>query len=292
MGSVSEESQDLVFHHCHFPTGTRRASGRLHHGSQYESISVFEHEAVPPNPLSNTEASEGLLQAAWALLLCNYTRNEIVVFVAKFQTSNANAHTNGVCAVKAADAWAVEYQALNKSDPREIHRVSLERCSSRALRDAQINTAIDFSGALFMINRGEKGRTTQLLGDQHVDLADIVSFIPIELQVNFARMQCICSTTPRVSTLVSYSVELIMKPELLDRNIGLQYPQAHGHLVVLAGPKCKVSMFPAATLLFIRLIPTEDTSTYAHEYFEPISDLAYNSSTLYSMWAPTLPGPP
>ena len=205
MGSVPEESQDLVFHHCHFPTGTRRASGRLHHGSQYEPISVFEHEAAPQNPLSNTEASKGLLQAAWALLLCNYTRNEVVVFVTNSQTSDANSHTNRLGTVNAADAWAVEYQALNKSDPREIHRVSLERCSSRALNDAQINTAIDFSGALFMINRGEKGRAIQLLGDQHVDLADIVSIFPIELQVNFTRMQSICSTTPCVSTLVSYS---------------------------------------------------------------------------------------
>ena len=83
-----------------------------------------------------------------------------------------------------------------------------------------------------------------------------------------------------------------MEAGLLGHVIGLHCPQAHVHLVALAGPKCKVSHLPAATLLFTRLIPTEDTSRYTHECFEPISDFAYNSLTLYSMWAPTSPGSP
>lgn len=205
MASVSELPQHLVFHHCHFPTGTRRGSGSLDHGLKYGSIAVFEHKAALPTRLSKTEASKDLLQAAWALLLCNYTRNEIVVFVTnpgRQQTSNTYSHANGVCPVEAADAWAVEYQVLNKNDPREIHGISLKRCSSRALRDTQVNTAIDFSGSVSMTNGGEKGKLLQLLRDQHVDFADIVSPFSIELKRNTMRMQCFCSTTSYISTLV------------------------------------------------------------------------------------------
>lgn len=218
MASVSEHPQHLVFHHCHFPTGTRRGSGSLHPELQYGSIGVFEHKAALPTRHSKTEASKDLLQAAWALLLCKYTRNEIVVFVTNpgsQQTSDTDSHANGVCPVEAAEAWAVEYQVLNKSDPREIHGISLKRCSSRALRDTQVNTAIDFSGSLSMTNGGEQGKLLQLLRDQHVDFADIVSPFSIELKRNATRIQCFCSTTSCVSILVSYSVGLRIKAECM-----------------------------------------------------------------------------
>lgn len=178
MGSISEDAQDLVFHHCHFPTGTRRDSESLHNGSEYGSISVFEHDATLPNRLLTVEATKDLLHAAWANLLCNYTRNEIVTFVTSTgtqKTSRTNSRTNGTCSVEAAEAWMVEYQALNNSYPQEIHRVSLERCSPRALRDAQVNSAISFPGCLSMKNGRETGRLLQLLETQHVEFAESVS---------------------------------------------------------------------------------------------------------------------
>ena len=198
MGTVSEDTQDLVFHHCQFPTATRRDTESLHNKSSYGSISVFEHDAALPGHLSTIEATKDLLQAAWASLLCSYTRNEIVAFVANTGNQKTS-HTNGICPVEAADAGVVEFQTLNKKYPREIHRVPLERYASRGLRNAQVNTAIDFSGALSMSNGREKRSLFKLLEDQHVDFAEIVSPFPLKPKRDLARMHCICRTIPCAS---------------------------------------------------------------------------------------------
>ena len=215
MGSVSEVAQGLVFHHCHFPTGTRRDPESLHNDFHYGSISVFENAATLPNQLSSVEATKDLLHAAWANLLCNYTRNEIVAFVTNTGTQKTS-HTNGTCLVEAAEAWMVEYQIFNDSDPQEIHRVPLERRSLHALRDAQINAAIDSPGALAMNNGEATGRRLQLLVDQYHDTPEIVSPFSIELKMGFVRMHCICRSALYASAFIFYLVEHNIKAECMQ----------------------------------------------------------------------------
>lgn len=229
MGSISEDAQDLVFHHCHFPTGTRRDPESLHNNFPYGSIGVFEHDATFPD-LSKTEATKDLLHAAWASLMCNYTRNEIVAFVTNAgnqTTSHTSSRTNGRFSVQATGAWMVEYEALNKSNPREIHRVSLEKCSPRALRDAQVNTAIDFHGALLIKNGRETGSLLQLLGNQHIDFAEIVSPFSVDLRRNFAILRCIDRTASYASAHMFYPVEPTTKAKRMSHGNCLCCGNAH-----------------------------------------------------------------
>ena len=253
MGSVSEDAQDLIFHHCHFPTSTRRDSESLHNNCPYGSISVFEPNAILPDLLSKIEATRDLLHAAWASLLCNYTRNEIVAFVTNTgnqTTSHTSSRTNGRCSVQATGAWLVEYQALNKDNPGEIHRVSLERCSPRALRDAQVNTAIDFHGALSINNGRETGRLSQLLENQHIDFAEIVSPFSIDLRRNSPRLRCIGRTASYASAHIFYPVEPTTKAKRMNHGHHLCCGNAY---VLSAYDSARLDplLSPAPNLLFI-----------------------------------------
>ena len=174
MGSTLEIPEDLIYHHCHFPTGTRRESGSLNHGPQYESINIFEHEEATWEYISKIEAAEDLLQSAWASLLCTYTRNNIVSFV-------TYCPLNGTCSIASTKLLVLEYQTLNKRIFKRTHEARLERYFSRALRDARINTAIDFSGSLSLVNGGDNGRLSQLLESQNNDFVHMVGTFSITL---------------------------------------------------------------------------------------------------------------
>lgn len=230
MGSVLEDAQGQVFHHCHFPTGTRKDPKSLHDDFHYGSISVFEHGANLPNRLSSVQATKDSLHAAWASLLCNYTRNETVAFVTNTgnqKTSHMKYLTNGTSSVERANAWMLEYQTLSESDPQEIHRVSLESCSPRALRDAQVNTAIDSPGALRINNGEDTGGPLQLLVDQHHDIAEIVSPLSIELKRGFVRMHCNCRSALYASAFIFYLVELRTKAECMKYEKSLRDGKGH-----------------------------------------------------------------
>ena len=253
MGSVSEDAQDLVFHHCHFPTSTRRDSESLHNNVPYGSISVFEHDTSLPDRLPRVEATKDLLHAAWASLLCNYTRNEIVAFVTNTgiqTTSHTSSRTNGSCSVQATGAWMVEYQALIKSNPREIHRVSLEGCSPRVLRDAQVNTAIDFHGALSVSNDRETGTLLQLLENQNIDFTEIVSPFLIDLRRDFARLHSIGRTASCASALILYPVEPTTKAKRMNHGSRLRCGNAHV-LSAYDSARLKPSLSPVANSMFV-----------------------------------------
>ena len=253
MGSVSEGAQDLVFHHCHFPTSTRRDSESLHNNIPYGSISVFEHDSSLPYRLSKPEATKDLLYAAWASLLCIYTRNEIVAFVTNTAiqtTSHTSSRTNGRCSVQATGAWMVEYQALNKSSPREIHRVSLEGCSLRALRDAQVNTALDFHGTLSRNNGRETGRLLPLLENQNLDFAEIVSPFSFDLRRDFVRLHCIGRTASCASALIFGPVEPTTKAKRMSHGDCLRC----GNAPVLSAydsARIKPLLSPVANSMFV-----------------------------------------
>jgi hypothetical protein len=175
--TTTEYPEDLVLGHCHFPTSARRDVKNYH----YETASIFDHGRLDENLGKNFGSLEDLVRTAWAILLRNYLRGDVVSFAVLLGCQGYDSPRNN--AEEAPFRGDIEdlilqYELFDGCRIQDIRATACWKSTRQALKKTQINTAINLLSSLSRKNGQANGETKQLTDAHHdVSIDDVSSFL-------------------------------------------------------------------------------------------------------------------
>lgn len=175
--TTAEYPEDLVLEHCHFPTSARR-DVKNHH---YETVGIFDHGRLDENLGRSYGSLEDLVQTAWAILLRNYLRGDVVSFAVLLGSQGYDFPRNNAEETSFRgdiEALVLQYELFDGCRIQDIRATACWKSSRQALRKTQISTAINLLSSLFRKNGQANGGTQQVTDAQHdVLIDDVGSFL-------------------------------------------------------------------------------------------------------------------
>ena len=148
-------------HQCHFPTSKARSSNRRK-SQQYHCVPIFSSDEAQERiqqALVTIARKEELFLTAWAVLLHEYVRGEVVSFASICSPDSpgeqallSGSRKDGPSAVRSVDGndvTVVRYRVSGNSRFQDVYKVSTEpRTASTRDQDDSVNTAVVFPGQL------------------------------------------------------------------------------------------------------------------------------------------------
>ena len=157
--------EDILPQHCRFPTSARRRAEK----SCRKDVGIFDHKDLSTGWKKHSEPLGDLVQAAWALLLRSYVRNDSIYFAVLFTSSDG-----GNCTKDKKQTFLhgddetlmLQYQFSKHVQLTDIHPVGSRKCRREGLDHGHINTAINFSTLLHVRNGHENGPLSRLMDNE------------------------------------------------------------------------------------------------------------------------------
>ena len=156
--------EDILPQHCRFPTSARRRAEK----SCGKDVGIFDHKDLSTGWKKHSKPLEDLVQAAWALLLRSYVRNDSIYFAVLFTSSDGDTCIKDEMqtSLHGDETLVLQYQFSEHVQLTDIHPVGSRKCRREGLDHGHINTAINFSTLLPVRNDHENGPLLRLMDNE------------------------------------------------------------------------------------------------------------------------------